>query len=160
MTENTSYLSGELDREIVLSRVIEAPVERVYRAWVEPENMFKWFGPDGYKCDAPPQDEARVGTVRRFVMTGPDGQRWDSRMTFIEVVPNQRLVFDHGADTDDDPKRFRMTVTFDQQDDGKTVLTLRQLHPNKSQRDRGIGFGAVERGYETLKKLSEFVEDH
>lgn len=160
MTANQSYANGELDREIVLSRVINAPVERVYRAWVEPDSMFKWFGPAGYRCDAPAQNEARVGEVRRFVMTGPDGQRWDSRMTFLEVIPNQRLVFDHGSDIDDDPKRFQMTVTFDRQDDGKTVLTLRQLHPSKSQRDWGIGFGAVERGYETLEKLSEFVAEH
>jgi uncharacterized protein YndB with AHSA1/START domain len=157
MTAQQSYANGELDREIVLSRVIDAPAELVYQAWVESDRMFQWFGPTGYQCEANPQSEARVGEVRRFVMTGPDGQRWESRMTFLEVIPNQRLVFDHGSDIDNDPQRFKVTVTFDQQGDGKTVLTLRQLHPNKARRDWGIGIGAVELGYQTLGKLSDFI---
>ncbi|MGB8014635.1 MAG: ATPase, partial [Pseudolabrys sp.] len=50
------------------------------------------------------------------------------------------------------------TITFDEQSDGKTVITLRQLHPTKAQRDAGIGFGAVEFGYQTLDKLAQHVE--
>ena len=49
-------------------------------------------------------------------------------------------------------------ITFDEQSDGKTVITLRQLHPTKAQRDAGIGFGAVEFGYQTLEKLAQHVE--
>ena len=57
-----------------------------------------------------------------------------------------------------DPGRFRVTITFDEQSDGKTIITLRQLHPSKSQRDATIGFGAVELGYQTLDKLARHVE--
>jgi uncharacterized protein YndB with AHSA1/START domain len=53
---------------------------------------------------------------------------------------------------------FHATITFDEQSDGKTVITLRQLHPTKAQRDAGIGFGAVEFGYQTLDKLAQYVE--
>jgi uncharacterized protein YndB with AHSA1/START domain len=53
---------------------------------------------------------------------------------------------------------FRVTVTFDAQGDGKTVLTLRQLHPTAAQREAKIGFGAVEYGYQTLDKLARHVE--
>lgn len=159
MTVEQAYANAELEREIVLSRVIDAPPERVYRAWAEAERMFQWFGPDGYRCEAAAQGEAREGAVRRFVMIGPDGRRFESRMTFLEVVPNARLVFDHGSDTDDDPQRFRVTVTFDRQDDGKTVLTLRQLHPSKARREWAIGFGAVELGYQTLGKLAEYASE-
>ena len=56
---------------------------------------------------------------------------------------------------DDDPGKFRVTVTFDEQADKKTVVTLRQLHPTAEQRKAGIGFGAVELGYQTLDKLGE-----
>ena len=55
---------------------------------------------------------------------------------------------------------FRTTVTFDEQSDGKTVITLRQLHPNEAQRDTGIGFGAAEFGYQTLEKLAHHVESN
>jgi uncharacterized protein YndB with AHSA1/START domain len=50
-----------------------------------------------------------------------------------------------------------VTITFDEQSDGKTVVTLRQLHPTKQQRDATIGFGAVELGFQTLDKLAEHL---
>lgn len=50
-----------------------------------------------------------------------------------------------------------LDVTFDEQDDGKTVLTLRQLHPTVEQRDGGIGIGAVELGQQTLRKLAHHL---
>jgi len=152
-----SYANGQLEREIVLSRVIDAPRDLVYRAWIEPGRMFQWFGPKGYRCEVRQQGEARVGAVWRFDMVAPNGQRFDNRMTFLEIIPNEKLVLDHGSDKDDDPNRFHVTITFDQQSDGKTVLTLRQLHPSKTQRDATIGFGAVELGYQTLDKLAEYL---
>jgi hypothetical protein len=66
-------------------------------------------------------------------------------------------VFDHGDDIDNDQKRFRVTITFDEQADKKTVVTLRQLHPTKEQREAGVGFGAVELGYQTLDKLADHL---
>ena len=64
----------------------------------------------------------------------------------------------HGSDTDDDPDRFRLLVTFDAQDNGKTVVTLRQLHPTPGRRSTVIGFGAVEYGGQTLDKLALHAE--
>jgi uncharacterized protein YndB with AHSA1/START domain len=64
---------------------------------------------------------------------------------------------DHGSDVDDDPARFRVTVTLDEQADGKTVLTLRQLHPTVEQRNAGIRFGAVELGMQTMQKLARHL---
>jgi uncharacterized protein YndB with AHSA1/START domain len=160
MVAKAAYADGELDREIVLSRVIDAPRDLVFRAWVEPKRMFQWFGPRGFNCEVRQASEARSGAMWRFDMIAPDGRRYVSRMVFLEVIPNERLVFDHGADKDDDPTRFRMTITFDEQSDGKTVLTLRQLHPSKAQRDGTIGFGAVELGYQTLDKLDQYLRGH
>jgi uncharacterized protein YndB with AHSA1/START domain len=160
MDARAAYTNGELDREIVLSRVIDAPRERVFRAWVEPERMFQWFGPSGFRCEVHQASEAEVGAVWRFDMIAPDGRRYDNRMVFLEVTPFSRLVLDHGTDTDNDPTRFRVTLTFDAQSDGKTVLTLRQLHPTRAQRDGGIGFGAVELGYQTLDKLARSLQEH
>lgn len=157
MVDSNAYANGELDREIVLSRVIDAPRELVFRAWVEPDRMFQWFGPRGFRCDVREVCPLTAGAVWRFDMIAPNGHRYDNRMVFLEVSPSARLVFDHGKDIDDDPGRFRVTLTFDQQSDGKTVLTLRQLHPSKAQRDGGIGFGAVELGYQTLDKLDAYL---
>jgi len=70
---------------------------------------------------------------------------------------SKRLVLDHGSDTDDDPARFRVTITLDQLADGKTVLTLRQFHPTVEQRDEKLGFGAVELGPQTMHKLARYL---
>ena len=95
--------------------------------------------------------------VAPFIFVGPDGTRYDNRMVFLRVESPSLLVIDHGSDKDGDPGKFRVTVTFDEQGDGKTVVTLRQLHPTTTQREAGIGFGAVEFGYQTLDKLALHV---
>jgi uncharacterized protein YndB with AHSA1/START domain len=163
MVEEGHEVPWSLDREIVLSRVYEAPRELVFAAWTKPEHLTKWFGPKGlttktHECDV------RIGGRWRFDMIAPDGKVFDNRVVFLEIKAPELLVFDHGSDKDDDEHRFRVTITFDEQSDksgfgvrGKTVVTMRQLHPTKEQRDAGIGFGAVEIGYTTLDKLAEHL---
>ena len=146
-----------LDREIVLSRVINASRTRVFEAWTKIEHLSQWFGPAGFTIESINGDIC-VGGMWRYVMVAPDGTRWESRMMFLELTSPERIVFDHGSDVDNDPGRFRTTITFDEQSDGKTVITLRQLHPTVEQRKAGIGFGAVEFGYQTLDKLAKHVE--
>lgn len=145
-----------LDREIVLARVFDAPRDLVFRAWTERGNIDKWFGPKGFTCVTHEMD-VQVGGKWRFDLIAPNGHKFDNRIVFLDIASPERLVFDHGSDKDDDPGKFRVTVTFDAQGDGKTVVTLRQLHPSKQQRDATIGFGAVELGYQTLDKLAEHL---
>jgi len=140
----------------VLSRVFDAPRELVFKAWTEAEHFVRWFGPKGFVTTLHAA-EFRVGGMLRFDMVAPDGKCWDNRIVFLEIKAPELLVFDHGSDKDADPGRFRVTLTFDEQSDKKTVLTLRQLHPTKEQRANGIGFGAVELGYQTLDKLAEHL---
>lgn len=147
----------DMDREIVLSRVIDAPRAKVFEAWTTVEHLSQWFGPAGFMIENIECDVS-VGGKWRYIMIAPNGTRWESRMVFLEIVVPEILVFDHGSDVDNDPGRFRTTITFDEQSDGKTVITLRQLHPTKDQRKAGIGFGAVEYGYQTLDKLAHHVQ--
>jgi len=142
-----------LDREIVIARVFDAPRALVFKMWTDPDHAMKWFGPKGFTCTLHEMN-VRVGGRWRFDMKAPNGTVYPNRIEYLEIVPNERLVFDHGDDIDNDPKRFRVTITFDEQADKKTVVTLRQLHPTKEQRDAGVGFGAVELGYQTLDKLA------
>ena len=156
MLAKPADVTWSLDREIVLSRVFAAPRELVFKAWTEKEHLTQWFGPKSYTTTTREID-VRVGGQWRFDMVAPDGKVWDNRVTFLEIRSPDLLVFDHGADKDDDEARFRVTITFDEQSDGKTVVTMRQLHPTKEQRDAGIGFGAVEIGYGTIDKLAEYL---
>jgi uncharacterized protein YndB with AHSA1/START domain len=153
---DTPLSQWALDREIVLSRVINARREVVFSAWTDANHLPKWFGPADFGIETKEID-IRVGGLWRFDMIAPDGRRYPNLMQFRRIEPPALIEIDHGAD-ENDPGRFRMTVTFDEQSDGKTVITLRQLHPTKAQRDAGIGFGAVEYGYQTLEKLARHAE--
>jgi len=157
--DKTPLSTWALDREIVLSRVINARRELVFSAWTDPRHLPQWFGPDGFKVETKSIDIC-VGGEWRFDMIAPDGKRYTNRMHFRRIEKPHLIEFDHGADKDGDPGVFRTTITFDEQSDGKTVVTLRQLHPTRAQRDAGIGFGAVEFGYQTLDKLTQHVESN
>ena len=156
MTDAAARDTWALDREIVLSRVLDAPRELVFKAWSDPKLVVQWFGPGGWETETHEID-IRVGGRWRFDMIAPDGTRYPNRMQFLKIEAPRLLEFDHGSDQDADPSRFRVIITFDEQSDGKTVVTMRQLHPTKAQRDATIGFGAVAIGYTTLDKLEAFL---
>src|ERR1700750_612607 len=101
-----------LDREIVLSRVIAAPRERVFQAWADPKPSGQWFGPGGFKVDSLECDVRAVGRGR-FVFTGPDGTRYDNRMVFLRVEAPRLIEIEHGSDNDEDHARLHVTVMFD-----------------------------------------------
>lgn len=144
------------EREIVLSRVLDAPRARVFDAFTDPARITLWFGPEGFTVETLEID-LRVGGRWRFAYIAPDGTRHDNRIVFQRIEAPALLEMEHGSDLDDDPARFLVTITLDEQDDGRCVLTLRQLHPTRAQRDATIGFGAVEYGYQTLEKLARHL---
>jgi uncharacterized protein YndB with AHSA1/START domain len=155
-TDTAARAAWALDREIVLSRVLDAPRELVFKAWSDPKLVVQWFGPADFTTETLEID-IREGGRWRFIYTGPDGTRWENRMVFLRIDAPRLLEMEHGSDVDDDPARFHVTITFDEQSDGKCVLTMRQLHPTREQRDTTIGFGAVAIGYTTLDKLEAFL---
>jgi uncharacterized protein YndB with AHSA1/START domain len=154
------FATWSLDREIVLTKLLNHPRERVFAAWMDPAALAAWYGPAGLTIENHETD-IREGGVWLFDMVGVfegEVQRFANLMRFLEIVPNERIVADYGTPDLDDPDRFRMTVTFDQQADGKTVLTMRQLHPNRERRQAVIDFGAVEYGLQTLDGLATWLD--
>lgn len=145
-----------IDREVVISRVIDAPRSMVFAAWTDPDQIQQWFGPDGMMIETKEID-LKAGGVWRFDMVASDGTRYTNRMVFLGINAPAWIEVEHGSDQDNDPGRFRMLVTFDEQSNGKTVITLRQMHPSKEQREAVVGFGAVEYGGQTLQKLALHV---
>ena len=87
------------DREIVLSRLIDAPQELVFDAWTDPEQVGQWWGPSGFTTTTHKM-EVKPGGVWRFVMHGPDGRDYQNKITYLEIVPPERLVYRHGGDED------------------------------------------------------------
>lgn len=154
------FETWSLDREIVLVRVFNHPRAKVFAAWTNAEALAEWYGPAGISIETHEAD-IREGGIWRFDMVGlfeGKEQRFANLMRFLEIVPNERIVVDYGTPDPEDPDRFYMVVTFDEQDDGKTVLTMRQLHPSRARRQAVIGFGAVEYGQQTLDGLAAWLE--
>lgn len=106
MSGSDAELMWALDREIVLSRVFDAPRPLVFRMWIEHEHAARWFGPRGFEIIDSEMD-ARVGGRWRFTMRAPDGTTYTNRIEYLEIAAPERLVFDHGSDRDDCPNRFR-----------------------------------------------------
>jgi uncharacterized protein YndB with AHSA1/START domain len=131
LKQNLEKLTDELAemstaREMVLTRLIDAPPERVFEAWSKPEHLKRWFGPRGFSlpgCDL----DFRVGGAYRFVMRGPDGTDYPFHGVFKEILAPSRLVFTNiieGGPGDE----LTTTVTF-VEEAGRTRLTVRQSTP-------------------------------
>ncbi|MDE2489974.1 MAG: SRPBCC domain-containing protein [Elusimicrobia bacterium] len=147
----------ESARELVIRRVIDAPRERVWRAWADPEEVVRWWGPYGF-ADEPEVREFRPGGVWRHVMIGPDGKRFPNFARFLEIAEPERIVWSHGGSEEGGPPiaGFIQTVTFKDLGNGKTELTMRSVFPSAASRDEvAEKYGAVEGGRQTLQRLAE-----
>jgi uncharacterized protein YndB with AHSA1/START domain len=125
---------------LVVTRVFDAPIERVWRAWVEPEMVKQWWGPDGFTCPLAEID-FRQGGTSLVCMRAPEeygGQDMYNTWTYQEIVPMERFVYilcfadkygnmmdpAHQGLPPEVPKEVRNEVTFKQLGTGKTEVTI------------------------------------
>lgn len=80
------------DRELVISRLIPAPRDKLFRCWTDPALIVQWFTPSPWKTIRA-EMEVRAGGASLIVMQGPDGTEMVNRGIYLEVLLNQRLVF-------------------------------------------------------------------
>jgi uncharacterized protein YndB with AHSA1/START domain len=149
--------SSTANREIVLSRLLDAPRELVWQAWVDPKQVVQWWGPLGFTTTT--QEMAVTpGGMWRFVMHGPDGTDYKNKIIFTEVVKPERLVYRHAGEEATADVKFHVTVTFEAQG-RKTLLTMRSLFETAQERDEVVTkYGAIEGGKQTLERLAAHVE--
>ena len=141
------------DREIVLTRVFDAPRRLVFDAFSKPELLKRWFGPRGWSlvvCEV----DLRVGGGFRFVLRGPDGRQMGMRGVYRELVPPERSV--HMESFDDYPGESQVTAVFVEQG-GKTTLTATVLYPSREVRDAVVKFGIEHGAAESYDKLAELL---
>src|SRR5205085_9501877 len=122
------------DREVVLTRVFDAPRHLVFDAFTKPELLKKWFGPRDWSlavCDV----DLRVGGAWRFVLRGPDGREMGMRGVYREIVPPARSV--HTESFDDYPGESVVTTVL-VEEAGKTTLTATVLYESQAIRDAVI----------------------
>lgn len=109
-------------RELILTRIIDAPRDKVFRAWTEPELLKQWFAPLPWTTSKAETD-TRAGGASLIVMRSPEGNEFPSRGVYLEVVQNERLVFTDAFTKDWEPseKPF-MTVILTFEDRGKNRI--------------------------------------
>lgn len=151
-TNNTSHIA---DRELVISRVIKAPRERVFEAFTDPHHISMWWGPRGFTTTTHAM-EVKPGGAWRFIMHGPDGTDYPNRIVYTEVVRPERLCYDQGDDDTSSAPDFKVVVTFEEQG-GQTALTLRMICATVEQLEGMKKFGAIEGGRQTLERLEEYL---
>jgi uncharacterized protein YndB with AHSA1/START domain len=139
------------DREIVVTRVLDAPRALVFKMWTDPKHVAQWWGPNGFTTTTYEMN-VTPGGVWRFVMHGPDGRNYQNKVVYVEIAEPERLVYKHVSGP-----QFQMTVTFADAGD-KTRLTAQMLFESAALRDKTIKeFGAVEGLKQTLGRLAEHV---
>jgi uncharacterized protein YndB with AHSA1/START domain len=135
---NVNHETTAKVREIVITRMFNAPRKLVWKAWTDPELFKKWWGPKDFSCTVARMD-FRVGGKYLYNMLSADGQQYWSTGTYIEIIPLEKIAMtdnfgdekgnvvsakDMGMPGDNWPETFFITLTFEEID-GKTRLTLK-----------------------------------
>lgn len=145
--------ASEADREIVTTRVFDAPRELVFEAFKDATHISNWWGPNGFTTTTYEMD-VRPGGQWLYTMHGPDGTDYPNRVRYTEVKAPELLAYDHDAGEDQpDFVPFKVRVTFEAVG-GKTRVTLRSLMATRELRDEVVAkYGAVEGAHQTLARL-------
>jgi uncharacterized protein YndB with AHSA1/START domain len=125
------------DRELVLTRLIDAPRAKVFRAWTDPELLKQWFAPLPYTTPVAELD-VRPGGANLVVMRTPDGNDMPNRGVYLEVVENERLVFTDAYTKAWEPsvKPFMTVILTFEDEGGKTRYTARVRHWTVADREK------------------------
>jgi uncharacterized protein YndB with AHSA1/START domain len=128
MIDSASTASVE-ERELVLTRLIDAPREKLFRAWTEPELLRQWFAPLPYTTPTAELD-VRPGGSSLIVMRAPDGADTPLTGVYLEVISNERLVFTNAYTKAWEPsdKPFMTVILTFEDEGGKTRYTARARH--------------------------------
>jgi uncharacterized protein YndB with AHSA1/START domain len=138
----TTEITPMDERELVLTRLVDVPAEKLYRCWTEPALLTQWFAPLPWTT---PHAELNVyaGGANRITMRSPEGEDMPNEGIYLEVVPNQKLVFTDAFKAGWVPTAAAFMVvelTF-APEDGKTRYTARARHWTKEAADQHVAMG-------------------
>jgi uncharacterized protein YndB with AHSA1/START domain len=145
--------------DLVLERLVDVPAEFLWRGWTLPEQLKKWFTPAPWKtveCEI----DLRPGGKFRTVMRGPEGQQFDNVGCFLEIVPNQKLVWTGALGPGFRPRpastaaSFVMTAVITLQPRGHgTLYTALVIHGDEASRQQHEKMGFQEGWGKALDQL-------
>jgi uncharacterized protein YndB with AHSA1/START domain len=145
------------DRELAITRIIEAPREQVFKTWTQ--RLPEWWGPHGMTTTVCEMD-LRPGGAFRTVMRASDGTEYPTRGVFLEVVDPERIVFTDAFDPGWEPHPdafFTAITTFEALRGGRTKYTARALHWTVANREKHEKMGFHHGWGESLDRLVAVV---
>ncbi|MBN3885430.1 MAG: SRPBCC domain-containing protein [Nostoc sp.] len=162
MSNKNDPTNAQSEREIVITRIFNAPRELVFQVWTDPKHVAQWWGPKGFTTRVTELD-LRPGGKWRYVMIGPDGTEYPVKGVFREIVPLERIVtsdeFDEGFEkivNADLPRGIVMTAIFEDLA-GKTKLTLQIMHESVEDRFKHEEMGVITGWNSSFDCLDEFL---
>jgi len=143
------------DREVVITRVFDAPARLLFEAYSKPEHIKRWFGPKDWPVTLCEMD-FRVGGRYRFAMTGPDGKQGTPfGGEYLEIVPDRKIVYDDSFESPG-AERMVVTVTFEEEA-GQTTLTIHTLFASVAMKEAHMGAGYSQGVGSSLDQLADLV---
>ena len=155
-TENRMTLTLPSDREIVLTRVFDAPRRLVFEAWTRPEHVRQWYGcriTTLLVCEI----DLRIGGAYRYTMRSPDGVENTMQGAYREIAPPGRLVYTEAYVTKGFASNEALVTVIFAEHDGMTTLTSTVLHQSKEDRDGHLGSGMERGAAEVYDRLAEHL---
>ena len=151
LTKNRTAVERRSERELVVTRIFDAPARLVYEAWTTPGLMMQWWMPKScgasfISCEI----DARTGGSYKFVFGHPaNGEQMTFFGRYIEAVPGSRLVWTNEEGGENGPVT---TVTFEERN-GATVVVMHDLHPTKESLDEAVASGSTSGFAESFEQL-------
>jgi uncharacterized protein YndB with AHSA1/START domain len=126
MAERPSATMNSGERELIITRVFDAPPGLVFKAWTEPERLARWSGPRGFTTVSSTMD-LRPGGAYRACIRSPEGADHCMRGVYREIVEPERLVFTFAwEEADGTPGREMLVTVSFAEHEGKTRMTFHQ----------------------------------
>ena len=159
MPANDRGVEPIAEREVVITRVFDAPARLLFEAYSTPEHLMQWFGPPGWPLTLCEMD-FRAGGRFRFAMTGPDGKQGPPfGGEYLEIVPNRKIVYT-GAFETPDAETMTVTITFDEDEQsGQTTLTIHTLFASVAMKNEHLGMGYAQGIASGLDQLADVVAE-
>ena len=151
-------------KQLTVVRVINAPRERVFKAWTDPELVTQWWGPDGVTNPVCELDVRPGGAIDIVMLAGPElgdlqGSKWPMTGVFQEIIPSAKLVYVSSAIMDGKPiLDFLNTVTFEEQA-GQTKMTLQIVVTKATPQAEGPLAGMSAGWNQSIGKLVKLLEN-
>ena len=151
MANRNEIKNDTSDRELIITRLLNAPRELVWDVFTTPEHIKNWWGPNGF-TNTIDKMEVKPGGEWEFVMHGPDGTDYKNKSIYKEIIRPERIVFEHVSG----PK-FIATITFTAEGN-KTYLKWHMLFESAEQFQQVVKtFKADEGLKQNIVKLEEYL---